>query len=311
MRRRISALAIISGILVLTLAAAVAVIVSAPSRASTSAATQTATPAPAAAGASPSPRRGYLGVQVAPVDAVAQQRYNLARNYGAVVVSVEPGSPAQRAGLKTGDLIVGVDGKGVTSVSGLTAALSSHGPGDRVSLDLFSGPQQRTVQVSLGPAPAAEAAPAPPAIASLPPALLAPILGMLGGSPTSFVSADYSVKDASGNTITTHFIGGTVKAATSKTVTITPNGGGADKQYTVSSATVISAGIGRSNALNLTTGQHILVVTQGSSSTAAEIVVLDALGAGLPAIPAPSPGRFPVPSFPPLPATPTPARSTQ
>jgi S1-C subfamily serine protease len=67
---------------------------------------------------------------------------------GAYIGSIHPGSPAEAAGLKIGDVIVSVDDKLVSSVDDLTAALSKLGSGP-VSLSVIRGPNRRTVTVEL------------------------------------------------------------------------------------------------------------------------------------------------------------------
>jgi len=61
-----------------------------------------------------------------------------------------PGGPAEKAGLKPGDVIVAIDGKPVTDGSELIVAIRAHSPGDTISLTVRTGENQRTVQVTLG-----------------------------------------------------------------------------------------------------------------------------------------------------------------
>jgi glutaredoxin 3 len=67
---------------------------------------------------------------------------------GAYIGSIHPGSPAEAAGLKIGDVIVSVNDKPINSVDDLTAALSKRGPGP-VSLGVMRGPNKRSVTVEL------------------------------------------------------------------------------------------------------------------------------------------------------------------
>jgi len=67
---------------------------------------------------------------------------------GAYIGSVNPGSPAEAAGLKTGDVIVSVGDKPVTSVEDLRVALGKRGPGP-VDFTVMSGPNKRNVKVEL------------------------------------------------------------------------------------------------------------------------------------------------------------------
>ena len=67
---------------------------------------------------------------------------------GAYVGSVHPGSPADAAGLNSGDVIVSVDGTPISSVDDLTVALSKRGPGP-VKMEVARGPNKRDVTVDL------------------------------------------------------------------------------------------------------------------------------------------------------------------
>jgi len=69
--------------------------------------------------------------------------------HGAQVVGVPAGTPAAAAGLRKGDLVVGVDGKPVTDGIGLIVAIRRHQPGETVTLVVDRSGQRRTVKVRL------------------------------------------------------------------------------------------------------------------------------------------------------------------
>ncbi len=87
---------------------------------------------------------GFLGIQGA--DATGNRA-------GAAITSVEPGSPADDAGLSSDDVVVAVDGTEVTSMIDLAAAIRTAQPGDSLDLTVVSGGQERQVTVTLGSAP--------------------------------------------------------------------------------------------------------------------------------------------------------------
>jgi putative serine protease PepD len=72
---------------------------------------------------------------------------------GALVGNVNPGTPAAEAGIKTGDLIVGFDGKTVRNPSELSLAVLTKKPGDVVKIELKRGGSTKTVTVKLGRRP--------------------------------------------------------------------------------------------------------------------------------------------------------------
>ncbi len=91
---------------------------------------------------------GFLGVQVAPD---APQGTKAA---GAQVAGVVPGSPAERAGIREGDLITTVDGDAVATATALHDAMTAHQPGDRVRVawtDSTGTKHTATVRLGSGP----------------------------------------------------------------------------------------------------------------------------------------------------------------
>jgi S1-C subfamily serine protease len=72
---------------------------------------------------------------------------------GALVGTVNPGTPAADAGIRTGDLIIGFDGKAVRNPSELSLAVLQKQPGDSVKVELKRGSDTRTVTVKLGRRP--------------------------------------------------------------------------------------------------------------------------------------------------------------
>lgn len=100
---------------------------------------------------------GFLGVQIVPSSQLGGLKGgSTSQTSGAVVGGVLQGYPAQRAGLAQGDVITSVDGKAVTSPSGLTELLSAHHPGDSVQLRWIDpAGQTHTAAVKLASGPPA------------------------------------------------------------------------------------------------------------------------------------------------------------
>jgi putative serine protease PepD len=88
---------------------------------------------------------GYLGVQM------AQPTGN---QDGALVQVVTPGSPADRAGLQAGDLVVAIDGTAVATTNELGARIRAHKPGDKISLQVVRNGNETTISATLGQRPA-------------------------------------------------------------------------------------------------------------------------------------------------------------
>jgi putative serine protease PepD len=72
---------------------------------------------------------------------------------GAQVGSVSAGTPAEKAGLKAGDVITALDGKPITKADDLTAAVTAHAPNDKVTLTVTRNSKTLTIDVTLGARP--------------------------------------------------------------------------------------------------------------------------------------------------------------
>lgn len=90
--------------------------------------------------------RAFLGVS----SRTATEGRNTEVGAGAEVVSVEPDSAAEDAGLAAGDVVVAVGDRPITTSTELTAAVRSEAPGATVELTVRRGGDQRTVEVTLG-----------------------------------------------------------------------------------------------------------------------------------------------------------------
>ena len=86
----------------------------------------------------------YLGVQVGTSSSTA------APGTGATLASVETGGAAAAAGLKAGDVVIKVGDRIITGSDELVAAVRSYAPGDKVTLTVRWGGDERTVTVTLG-----------------------------------------------------------------------------------------------------------------------------------------------------------------
>jgi S1-C subfamily serine protease len=92
--------------------------------------------------------RGFLGLHVRPVDSEALRRFGLSRSEGTVVMSVLPGTPAERAGFRPGDVLYGINGRHAASTYLLQEAVSSLGRGAAVTLMLDRGGKQLELTAS-------------------------------------------------------------------------------------------------------------------------------------------------------------------
>jgi membrane-associated protease RseP (regulator of RpoE activity) len=121
-------------------------------------------PAASAPGSAPAGGGASLGIKVAPQSDPAGGAGIRARR-GALIASVNSGSPADLAGLKAGLLIVQMDGRSINSDDDLVAAIRAARPGQEVELTYYDGDRLGRKAVRLGQAGGGAAPPAPAASA--------------------------------------------------------------------------------------------------------------------------------------------------
>jgi len=78
--------------------------------------------------------RGYLGAAVSSLTAEKARELRLSDNAGVLVQSVQPGSPAERAGLRAGDVIRQFNGRAVQDSNGFVALVQGSAPGAQVAM---------------------------------------------------------------------------------------------------------------------------------------------------------------------------------
>jgi serine protease Do len=107
--------------------------------------------------------RGYIGTTVQTLTPDLADALKLPESTnGALVGEVEPNTPAEKAGLKSGDVITAVNGKNVTGARQLRLTIGSLVPGTKVKLDVNRQGQKKTFDVELAELPAKlNAAPGP------------------------------------------------------------------------------------------------------------------------------------------------------
>jgi len=97
--------------------------------------------------------RGYLGIIPEDITPGLAEGFNLPDQNGALVGDVETNTPAQRAGIKSGDVILEINGKKVNDANGLRLMVSEMDPGTSVSVKLLHDGREKTVTVSLAKLP--------------------------------------------------------------------------------------------------------------------------------------------------------------
>ena len=95
-------------------------------------------------------QRGRLGVTIQEVNQSLAESFGLSKPMGALVSSVEGGSPAAKAGLEPGDVILALNGKEIQSSNELPPLVASIRPGDTAKLQVWRKGSTREVDVKVG-----------------------------------------------------------------------------------------------------------------------------------------------------------------
>ena len=95
-------------------------------------------------------KRGWLGVSIQNVDENSAKALGLEVASGALVSSVTAGDPAEKAGIKAGDVIVAVDGVSVADAGDLTRKIGDLLPGVKITLSVWREGKTVTIPLVLG-----------------------------------------------------------------------------------------------------------------------------------------------------------------
>lgn len=97
--------------------------------------------------------RGYIGVNIQPVTKEIAESLGLKDEGGALVSDVSADTPAAKAGIKTGDAIISVDGERLKDARDLSRRIAAKQPGTPVKLLVYRDGKEQTIDVTLGRLP--------------------------------------------------------------------------------------------------------------------------------------------------------------
>lgn len=95
--------------------------------------------------------RGYIGISIKDVDGKEARGLGLERTRGVLIQEVQENGAGYEAGLKTGDVILKVDGNEVNASNQLQTIISQKSPGDKVELEIFRNGSTMNFNVTLKP----------------------------------------------------------------------------------------------------------------------------------------------------------------
>jgi serine protease Do len=105
--------------------------------------------------------RGWLGIAFQPLDEALAAAVKAPDAKGALVANVTPGAPADKAGMKAGDVIVAVDGKPLADVRRLPSLVAGFEPGRTVPVEVLRAGAKRSLRIKVGEIPGEEASARP------------------------------------------------------------------------------------------------------------------------------------------------------
>jgi serine protease Do len=97
--------------------------------------------------------RGWIGVQIQPVTADIADSLGMKDPHGALVAEPQADSPAAKAGVKSGDVIVSLDGRPVPDARTLARRISAMAPGTTVKIGVFRNGKEEQLSMTLGELP--------------------------------------------------------------------------------------------------------------------------------------------------------------
>jgi serine protease Do len=95
-------------------------------------------------------KRGYIGINLGSVDASTAEAFGLDRPKGVLITEVRSDTPAAKANLKEGDIVLSVDGRPVNRPNHLQSLVARKHPGDTVTLAIRRNTEDLTIRVTLG-----------------------------------------------------------------------------------------------------------------------------------------------------------------
>ena len=105
-------------------------------------------------------QRGFLGVYAQDLDADLAEAFGLPKQSGAVVNKILEGSPAEKAGLMTGDIVVKIDGKQVRNASDVRNHIGLLKVGEEVTFEILRNGKPKTIKARIAAASEAKETPA-------------------------------------------------------------------------------------------------------------------------------------------------------
>ena len=232
---------------------------------------------PVASGRAPAPLqggegKGWLGLSLAQLNSDLASRLGISRTEGVVVMAVVAGSPAEAGGFQNKDVILSVGGSAVTSAREVVEKVRNAAAGSTVQFQVARGSQTLTLNVTIGQAP--QPGPLQRGLGKL----HAFGAGLRGRLPElegierpqlfdHFRGGQLNFNDRNGTPFSVRIVPGMVAAISGTSITVTPNGGGANVTFNIISNTRIHR-LERGGATTPQVGDRVTVTAVGDEARA-------------------------------------------
>ena len=97
--------------------------------------------------------RGWIGVEVQDISPELAESFRLPSTNGTLIAGVQPGGPADRAGIRRGDILVGVESRAFTDSTEMLNLIAALKPGDQATLKIVRDHQEKQVKIQVGTRP--------------------------------------------------------------------------------------------------------------------------------------------------------------
>ncbi len=95
--------------------------------------------------------RGWLGVMIQKITPKLQESFHLKSTRGALVNDIAPQGPADRGGMKRGDIIIRFDGMDISSIEALPKQVASIKPGTSVDIEVIREGKPKILKIKIDP----------------------------------------------------------------------------------------------------------------------------------------------------------------
>ncbi len=94
--------------------------------------------------------RGFIGAMIQPIDTATARHFGLKSKRGVIISSVKRGGPADRAGLRSGDIVLKINGKKIKNLEHLKRVISYVEPGNKISMQILRKNKKLNITLRVG-----------------------------------------------------------------------------------------------------------------------------------------------------------------